>query len=72
MKPFEGYHSGVGSQSFGASIEKLRTEPINGDIQVDIVPEELRSNFMDNLMGLAERNQVVTPRNSGQYFFISA
>ncbi|XP_022146858.1 sister chromatid cohesion 1 protein 1-like [Momordica charantia] len=63
--PFEGYHSGVGSQSFGASIEKLRTEPINGDIQVDIVPEELRSNFMDNLMGLAERNQVVTPRNSG-------
>lgn len=67
MKPLEDHHSGVGSQSFGASIEKLRTKPVNDDIQAEILLEELRPNFMNNVMGLAERNQVVTPGNSGSF-----
>ncbi|XP_023552287.1 sister chromatid cohesion 1 protein 1-like [Cucurbita pepo subsp. pepo] len=62
---YENHYSGVGSQSFGASIEKLRTKPVNDDIHAEILLEELRPDFMNNVMGMAERNQVVTPGNSG-------
>ncbi|XP_022985848.1 sister chromatid cohesion 1 protein 1-like isoform X1 [Cucurbita maxima] len=62
---YENQYSGVGSQSFGASIEKLRTKPVNDDIHAEILLEELRPDFMNNVMGMAERNQVVTPGNSG-------
>lgn len=67
MKAYENHYSGVGSQSFGASIEKLRTKPVNDDIHAEILLEELRPDFMNNVMGMAERNQVVTPGNSGPF-----
>lgn len=66
MKSFEGHQSGVGSQSFGASMEKLMTRRVNDSNQAEI-PEELGPNIMDNVMRMTERNQVVTPGNSGPF-----
>ncbi|CAK9323879.1 unnamed protein product [Citrullus colocynthis] len=60
---FKGHHSGVGSQSFGASMEKLMTRRVNDSNQAEI-PEELGPNITDNVMRMTERNQVVTPGNS--------
>ncbi|XP_038891624.1 sister chromatid cohesion 1 protein 1 [Benincasa hispida] len=63
--PFEDHHSGVGSQSFGASMEKIMNRRVTDGIQAKIPLEELGLNIMDNVTGMTERNQVVTPGNSG-------
>lgn len=65
MKPFEDFHSGVGSQPLGVSIEKQRANVVNNDIPTEILMEELRANLMNNGTGLAEVNLLVTPGNSG-------
>ncbi|XP_059458695.1 sister chromatid cohesion 1 protein 1 [Corylus avellana] len=62
--PFEDFHSGVGSQSLGVSIEKQRANVVNNDIPTEILMEELRANLMNNGTGLAEVNLLVTPGNS--------
>lgn len=65
MKPFEDHYSGVGSQSFGGSMEKLMTGQVNDGAEIPL--EELGPNIMDNVMEMAERNQMGTPGNSGMF-----
>lgn len=65
MKPFEDFHSGVGSESLGAPIEKLRRNIVNNDIPTEILMDELRANLMNNGVRLDEANLMVTPGNSG-------
>ncbi|XP_062157140.1 sister chromatid cohesion 1 protein 1 [Alnus glutinosa] len=62
--PFEEFHSGVGSQSLGVSIEKQRTNVVNNGIPTEILMDELRANLMNNGMRVAEANLLVTPGNS--------
>ncbi|XP_050946545.1 sister chromatid cohesion 1 protein 1 [Cucumis melo] len=57
------HYSGVGSQSFGGSMEKLMTGQVNDGAEIPL--EELGPNIMDNVMEMAERNQMGTPGNSG-------
>ncbi|KAF3976793.1 hypothetical protein CMV_000048 [Castanea mollissima] len=64
MKPFEDFHSGVGSESLGAPIEKLRRNIVNNDIPTEILMDELRANLMNNGVRVGEANLMVTPGNS--------
>jgi hypothetical protein len=68
VKPFEEFHSGVGSQSLGVSIEKQRTNVVNNGIPTEILMDELRANLMNNGMRVAEANLLVTPGNSGMMY----
>ncbi|KAB1217653.1 Sister chromatid cohesion 1 protein 1 [Morella rubra] len=63
-KPFEEFHSGVGSKSLGISIEKQRTYVVNNDIPTEILMEELRANLTNNGGMIAEATMMVTPGNS--------
>lgn len=65
MKPFEDFHSGVGYESLGAPIEKLRRNIVNNDIPTEILMDELRANLMNNGVRVGEANLMVTPGNSG-------
>ncbi|KAF5736546.1 hypothetical protein HS088_TW14G00690 [Tripterygium wilfordii] len=60
---FEDIHSGVGSQSGGLSIEKLRSNLISNDVPTELM-EGLRANLMNNGVTIPEA-VMVTPRNSG-------
>ncbi|KAG6765480.1 hypothetical protein POTOM_029523 [Populus tomentosa] len=61
---FDDVHSGVGSQSLGTSIEKLRTNVVNDGLSMDILMEELKANLGNNGVRMTEAN-MATPRNSG-------
>ncbi|KAJ6901222.1 hypothetical protein NC651_019082 [Populus alba x Populus x berolinensis] len=61
---FDDVHSGVGSQSLGTSIEKLRTNVVNDELSMDILMEELKANLGNNGVRMTEAN-MATPRNSG-------
>ncbi|CAK7325907.1 unnamed protein product [Dovyalis caffra] len=61
---FDDLHSGVGSQSLGTSIEKLRTNVVNDETSMDILMEELKANLRNNGVRMTEAN-LATPRNSG-------
>ncbi|GFY82084.1 Rad21/Rec8-like family protein [Actinidia rufa] len=63
--PSEDFHSGIGSQSLGVSIEKLRKTVNVNELPNEFFIEELRSNLMNNGVRAAEANVMVTPRNSG-------
>ncbi|KAK7847408.1 sister chromatid cohesion 1 protein 1 [Quercus suber] len=62
--PFEDFHSGVGSESLGAPIEKQRRNIVNNDIPTEILMDELRANLMNNGVRVGEANLMVTPGNS--------
>ncbi|KAM3697773.1 hypothetical protein ACB098_06G138700 [Castanea mollissima] len=64
--PFEDFHSGVGSESLGAPIEKLRRNIVNNDIPTEILMDELRANLMNNGVRVGEANLMVTPGNSDE------
>ncbi|XP_075668054.1 sister chromatid cohesion 1 protein 1 [Castanea sativa] len=64
--PFEDFHSGLGSESLGAPIEKLRRNIVNNDIPTEILMEELRANLMNNGVRVGEANLMVTPGNSDE------
>ncbi|XP_057510038.1 sister chromatid cohesion 1 protein 1-like isoform X1 [Actinidia eriantha] len=63
--PSEDFHSGIGSQSLGVSIEKLRKTVNVNELPNEFFIEELRSNLVNNGVRVAEVNVMVTPRNSG-------
>lgn len=65
MKPFEDFHSGIGSQSMGVSIEKQRKAVVDDEIPMENLMGELRTNIMDNSRKITEAN-LVTPGNSGK------
>ncbi|KAG8644865.1 sister chromatid cohesion 1 protein 1 [Manihot esculenta] len=62
--PFEDFHSGIGSQSMGVSIEKQRKAVVDDEIPMENLMGELRTNIMDNSRKITEAN-LVTPGNSG-------
>ncbi|KAL9421734.1 hypothetical protein AB3S75_034075 [Citrus x aurantiifolia] len=62
--PFEDIHSGVGSQSLGASLEKIRVNVANNDKPIENLMEEIRANFINIGFGGNEANGMVTPGNS--------
>ncbi|XP_065633160.1 sister chromatid cohesion 1 protein 1 [Quercus suber] len=64
--PFEDFHSGVGSESLGAPIEKQRRNIVNNDIPTEILMDELRANLMNNGVRVGEANLMVTPGNSDE------
>ncbi|PSS32518.1 Sister chromatid cohesion 1 protein [Actinidia chinensis var. chinensis] len=64
--PFEDFHSGLGSQSLGVSIEKLRKNLNVNELPNEFLMEELRSNLVNNGVREAEANVMVTPGNSGE------
>ncbi|KAL4620809.1 hypothetical protein ACB092_06G182900 [Castanea dentata] len=64
--PFEDFHSGLGSESLGAPIEKLRRNIVNNDIPTEILMDELRANLMNNGVRVGEANLMVTPGNSDE------
>ncbi|GFY83485.1 Rad21/Rec8-like family protein [Actinidia rufa] len=63
--PFEDFHSGLGSQSLGVSIEKLRKNLNVNELPNEFLMEELRSNLVNNGVREDEANVMVTPGNSG-------
>ena len=66
MKPFEDIHSGVGSQSLGASLEKIRVNVLKNDEQIENLMEEIRVNFINIDSRGNDANGMVTPGNSGK------
>lgn len=66
VKPFEDIHSGVGSQSLGASLEKIRVNVANNDKPIENLMQEIRANFINIGFGGNEANGMVTPGNSGK------
>ncbi|KAL9402326.1 hypothetical protein Peur_006175 [Populus x canadensis] len=61
---FDDVHSGVGSQSLGTSMEKMRTNVVNDELSMDILMEELKASLRNNGVRMTEAN-MATPRNSG-------
>lgn len=72
MKPFEDFHSGVGSQTVGGSIEMLRTNQNNNNIESEIQRVELAANTRNTEVPLAgayganfsKTDLMATPGNS--------
>ncbi|KAH7839187.1 hypothetical protein Vadar_000896 [Vaccinium darrowii] len=62
---YEDMHGGLGSQSFGVSIEKQRTNVNVNEIPTEVLMEDLRNNFVNNGVRVNEANVMVTPGNSG-------
>ncbi|XP_065872708.1 sister chromatid cohesion 1 protein 1 [Euphorbia lathyris] len=56
--PFEDFNSGVGSDSLGISIEKLRTNVVNNAIPMEIPVEGVNFGLMDNGKKTTEANIV--------------
>ncbi|KAF8397227.1 hypothetical protein HHK36_016137 [Tetracentron sinense] len=65
-RPLEDFHSGVGSEPLGVSIEKQRTNLDNFEVPPEILIEELRTNLKNTGMPVNEANLLVTPGNSGE------
>ncbi|KAK9283481.1 hypothetical protein L1049_011727 [Liquidambar formosana] len=65
--PFEDFHSGVGSQSLGLSIEKQRANFDNNEVPAEVFMEELRTNLVNTGARVTEiqANPMVTPGSSG-------
>ena len=68
MKPFEDFHSGVGSESLGVPIEKQRRNLVNNDLPTEILMDGLRANLKKNGVRVGESNLMVTPGNSGKMY----
>ncbi|KAI7986093.1 Sister chromatid cohesion 1 protein 1 [Camellia lanceoleosa] len=65
VKPFEDFHSGLGSQSLGVSREKLRTNLKTNEIPTEVFIPGLSNNLGNNGVRVNEANVMVTPGNSG-------
>ncbi|XP_011076663.1 sister chromatid cohesion 1 protein 1 [Sesamum indicum] len=71
--PFEDFHSRIGSQSMGISIEKQRANAHDTEMPPEILMEEFRNNLKNNGLGEKEANGMsaskanlmATPGNSG-------
>lgn len=78
MKPFEDFHSRVGSLSMEISIEKQRANGHNNEMPPEVLMEELRNNLKNNGLAVKEANEVsaskanlmATPGNSGMLVFM--
>ncbi|CAL5407509.1 unnamed protein product [Camellia sinensis] len=66
--PFEGFHSGLGSQSLGVSREKLRTNLKTNEIPTEVFIPGLSNNLGNNGVWVSEANVMVTPGNSGTLY----
>ncbi|KAL0299314.1 UNVERIFIED_CONTAM: hypothetical protein Sradi_6591200 [Sesamum radiatum] len=75
--PFEDFHSRIGSQSMGISIEKQRANAHDTEMPPEILMEEFRNNLKNNGLGEKEANGMsaskanlmTTPGNSGILVF---
>ncbi|KAL0317042.1 UNVERIFIED_CONTAM: hypothetical protein Sangu_2118500 [Sesamum angustifolium] len=75
--PFEDFHSRIGSQSMGISIEKQRANAHDTEMPPEILMEEFRNNLKNNGLGEKEANGMsaskanlmTTPGNSGILLF---
>ncbi|KAI8005869.1 Sister chromatid cohesion 1 protein 1 [Camellia lanceoleosa] len=65
QRPFEDFHSGLGSQSLGVSREKLQTNLKTNDIPTEVLIPGLSNNLWNNGVRVNEANVMVTPGNSG-------
>ena len=69
LKPFEDFHSGVGSPPMRISVEKQRA---NNEMPPEVLIDELRNNLRNNVFGVVDTNGVsasklnlmATPGNS--------